>query len=66
MTAAETVLEKPPAAAPPADPASAPRRAGTPRQFEYTRLITAEAVKTVIRKIADFGNHPLPPIKNPQ
>lgn len=33
-----------------------PRHAGTPRQFECTRLITAEAVKTVIRRIPGFGS----------
>jgi hypothetical protein len=32
-----------------------PRHAGTSRQFECTRLITAEAVKTAIRKIPEFG-----------
>jgi autotransporter strand-loop-strand O-heptosyltransferase len=32
-----------------------PRHAGTPRQFECTRLITAEAVKAAIRKIPGFG-----------
>jgi len=31
-----------------------PRHAGTPRQFECTRLITAEAVKDVIRRIPAF------------
>ena len=35
-----------------------PRHAGTPRQFECTRLITAEAVKTAIRRIPGFGKHP--------
>jgi autotransporter strand-loop-strand O-heptosyltransferase len=32
-----------------------PRHAGTPRQFECTRLITAEAVKATIRKVPGFG-----------
>jgi len=32
-----------------------PRHAGTERQFECTRLITAEQVKTVLRKIPGFG-----------
>jgi autotransporter strand-loop-strand O-heptosyltransferase len=32
-----------------------PRHAGTPRQFECTKLITAEAVKAVIRRIPGFG-----------
>jgi autotransporter strand-loop-strand O-heptosyltransferase len=32
-----------------------PRHAGTPRQFECTRLITAEAVKATIRRIPGFG-----------
>lgn len=32
-----------------------PRHAGTPRQFECTRLITAEQVKATIRKIPAFG-----------
>jgi autotransporter strand-loop-strand O-heptosyltransferase len=32
-----------------------PRHAGTPRQFECTRLITAEQVKDVIRRIPGFG-----------
>ncbi|MFO1026851.1 MAG: autotransporter strand-loop-strand O-heptosyltransferase [Acetobacteraceae bacterium] len=32
-----------------------PRQAGTPRQFECTRLITADAVKSVIRRIPGFG-----------
>jgi autotransporter strand-loop-strand O-heptosyltransferase len=32
-----------------------PRHAGTPRQFECTRLITAEQVKTVIRRIPGFA-----------
>jgi autotransporter strand-loop-strand O-heptosyltransferase len=31
-----------------------PRHAGTPRQFECTRLITAEAVKDTIRRIPAF------------
>ena len=33
-----------------------PRHAGTPRQFECTRLITAEQVKQVIRRIPGFGS----------
>ncbi len=33
-----------------------PRHAGTARQFECTRLITAEAVKATIRRIPGFGN----------
>ena len=32
-----------------------PRHAGTPRQFECTRLITAEQVKSVIRTSPGFG-----------
>lgn len=32
-----------------------PRHAGTPRQFECTRLITADAVKATIRRIPGFG-----------
>ncbi|HVC56913.1 MAG TPA: autotransporter strand-loop-strand O-heptosyltransferase [Stellaceae bacterium] len=32
-----------------------PRHAGTPRQFECTRLITAEQVKQVVRAIPGFG-----------
>jgi autotransporter strand-loop-strand O-heptosyltransferase len=32
-----------------------PRHAGTPRQFECTRLITAEQVKRVIQTIPGFG-----------
>ena len=35
-----------------------PRHAGTPRQFECTRLITAEHVKAVIRRIPGFGIAP--------
>jgi autotransporter strand-loop-strand O-heptosyltransferase len=34
-----------------------PRHANTPRQFECTRLITAEQVKQTIRRIPDFGVH---------
>ncbi len=34
---------------------SCPRHANTPRQFECTRLITAEQVKSVIRTIPGFG-----------
>jgi autotransporter strand-loop-strand O-heptosyltransferase len=32
-----------------------PRHAGTPRQFECTRLITAEQVRQTIRRIPSFG-----------
>jgi hypothetical protein len=32
--------------------------AGTLRQFERTRLITAETVKSAIRRIPGFGKHP--------
>jgi autotransporter strand-loop-strand O-heptosyltransferase len=35
-----------------------PRHAGTPRQFECTKLITAEHVKSVIRKIPGFRAPP--------
>ena len=35
-----------------------PRHAGTPRQFECTRLITAEHVKAVIKQIPRFGIAP--------
>jgi autotransporter strand-loop-strand O-heptosyltransferase len=34
-----------------------PRHKDTPRQFECTRLITADHVKTAIQKIPGFGNH---------
>ncbi len=34
-----------------------PRHKGTPRQFECTRLITAEQVKEAIRCIPGFGQH---------
>jgi autotransporter strand-loop-strand O-heptosyltransferase len=34
-----------------------PRHKGTPRQFECTRLITAEHVKATIRRIPGFGSH---------
>ncbi|HET9018059.1 MAG TPA: autotransporter strand-loop-strand O-heptosyltransferase [Acetobacteraceae bacterium] len=34
-----------------------PRHAGTARQFECTRLITAEQVKDTIRRIPGFGVH---------
>jgi autotransporter strand-loop-strand O-heptosyltransferase len=34
-----------------------PRHAGTPRQFECTRLITASHVKTAIRRIPAFQHH---------
>ncbi len=33
-----------------------PRNTGTPRQFECTRLITAEAVKAATGRISEFGN----------
>src|SRR5262249_46719722 len=32
-----------------------PRHAGTQRQFECTRFITAEAVKAVVHRIPGFG-----------
>jgi autotransporter strand-loop-strand O-heptosyltransferase len=35
-----------------------PRHANTPRQFECTRLITAEQVKQTIRRIPGFGRLP--------
>src|SRR5580658_662977 len=34
-----------------------PRHANTPQHFECTRLITADAVKEVIRRIPRFGEH---------
>ncbi len=34
-----------------------PRHANTPRQFECTRLITADQVKDAIRRIPGFGGH---------
>ena len=34
-----------------------PRHAGTRRQFECTRLITAEQVKQTIRRVPGFGVH---------
>jgi autotransporter strand-loop-strand O-heptosyltransferase len=37
-----------------------PRHAGTSQQFECTRLITADAVKDVIRRIPAFGRHTEP------
>jgi autotransporter strand-loop-strand O-heptosyltransferase len=37
-----------------------PRHANTPRQFECTRLITAEAVKDVIRRIPQFREQRVP------
>jgi autotransporter strand-loop-strand O-heptosyltransferase len=37
-----------------------PRHANTPRQFECTRLITAEAVKGAIRRIPGFGKQTVP------
>ncbi len=36
---------------------SCPRHANSPRQFECTRLITAEQVKATIRSIPGFGAH---------
>jgi autotransporter strand-loop-strand O-heptosyltransferase len=36
-----------------------PRHKNTPRQFECTRLITADHVKAVIRRIPGFGVHPI-------
>jgi autotransporter strand-loop-strand O-heptosyltransferase len=36
---------------------SCPRHKNTPRQFECTRLITAEQVKQTIRRIPSFGLH---------
>jgi autotransporter strand-loop-strand O-heptosyltransferase len=38
-----------------------PRHAGTPRQFECTRLITAEAVKATLRRIPGFRGVAAPP-----
>jgi len=35
---------------------SCPRHKDTPRQFECTRLITAEQVKQTIRRIPGFGS----------
>lgn len=37
-----------------------PRHANTPRQFECTRLITADAVKEVIRRIPSFARRQQP------
>jgi autotransporter strand-loop-strand O-heptosyltransferase len=37
-----------------------PRHANTPRQFECTRLITAEAVKEAMRRIPRFGGERVP------
>jgi autotransporter strand-loop-strand O-heptosyltransferase len=37
-----------------------PRHANTPRQFECTRLITADQVKQLIRTIPGFGTTPRP------
>ena len=34
-----------------------PRHAGTPRQFECTRLITAAQVQQAIQRIPGFGSH---------
>jgi autotransporter strand-loop-strand O-heptosyltransferase len=38
-----------------------PRHAGSPRQFECTRLITADQVKAAIRRIPAFANRKQPP-----
>ena len=38
-----------------------PRHAGTPRQFECTRLITAEAVKNTLRRIPGFDDQTAQP-----
>jgi autotransporter strand-loop-strand O-heptosyltransferase len=38
-----------------------PRHQDTPRQFECTRLITADHVKAIIRSIPAFGVHPVSP-----
>lgn len=38
-----------------------PRHAGTPRQFECTRLITPDQVKQVIQRIPGFGENTRPP-----
>jgi hypothetical protein len=40
-----------------------PRHAGTPRQFEYTRLITAKQVKRAIRKVSGFAPRAILPAK---
>ncbi len=40
-----------------------PRHAGTPRQFECTRLITASHVQRVIASIPSFGVHAKVPLK---
>jgi autotransporter strand-loop-strand O-heptosyltransferase len=37
-----------------------PRHANTSRQFECTRLITAEAVKDAIRRIPSFARQQMP------
>jgi autotransporter strand-loop-strand O-heptosyltransferase len=34
-----------------------PRHKDTPRQFECTRLITVEQVKTTIQRVPGFGTH---------
>jgi autotransporter strand-loop-strand O-heptosyltransferase len=39
-----------------------PRHKDTPRQFECTRLITADQVKAVIRRIPGFGAHAKAPV----
>jgi autotransporter strand-loop-strand O-heptosyltransferase len=36
---------------------SCPRHKDTPRQFECTRLITAQQVKQTIQRIPGFGSH---------
>jgi autotransporter strand-loop-strand O-heptosyltransferase len=41
---------------------SCPRHQNTARQFECTRLITAEQVKAVIKTIPGFGRHALHPL----
>jgi autotransporter strand-loop-strand O-heptosyltransferase len=41
-----------------ADFLTCPRHKDTPRQFECSRLITAEQVKRTIRRIPGFGKHP--------
>jgi autotransporter strand-loop-strand O-heptosyltransferase len=41
-----------------------PRHQNTPRQFECTRLITADHVKAIIRCIPAFGMHPVSPGKS--
>jgi hypothetical protein len=36
---------------------SCPRHKDTPRQFECTRLITADHVRAIIRRVPGFGKH---------